>query len=120
MRILIVDDSRAMRMIVRRTLRNAGYEKHPVTEASNGKEALQVLKVAPQDLILADWNMPEMNGLELMTSLRAAGNRVKFGFITTEGSPEKTALAMEGGALFLLPKPFTVEELQEKLGALLA
>jgi len=119
MKIMIVDDSRAMRMIVRRTLRNAGYEQHPIVEASNGREALQLIRETSPDLVLADWNMPEMSGIELITTLRSEGNPVKFGFITTEGSQERTAMALGEGALFLIAKPFTVEDFKLKMGGLL-
>lgn len=116
-KLLIVDDSKAMRMIVRRTLRQAGYENLDVVEASNGNEALQVL-ADPQskpDLVLSDWNMPEMSGIELINTLNARGIQVKFGFITTEGTPEMRATATSAGALFLVSKPFTPESLRSAL-----
>jgi two-component system chemotaxis response regulator CheY len=120
MKILIVDDSKAMRMIIRRTLRNAGYDKHTISEAGNGVEALALVRGDLPDLILTDWNMPEMSGLELMTAVRKEATTVKFGFITTEGSAEKVSQAIAGGAVFLIAKPFTVEDFQKHLGGLLA
>jgi two-component system chemotaxis response regulator CheY len=115
MKILIVDDSKAMRMIVRRTLRQAGFGDHVVTEANNGKEALEAVRQSVPDLILSDWNMPEMNGIELLDSLRAEGVSVKFGFVTTERTPEMRARATESGAAFLIVKPFTPEDFKEAL-----
>jgi two-component system chemotaxis response regulator CheY len=115
MKILIVDDSKAMRMIVRRTLRQAGFGDHAVTEANNGKEALDAVRQSVPDLILSDWNMPEMSGIELLDSLRAQGVPVKFGFVTTERTPEMRARATESGAAFLIVKPFTPEDFKEAL-----
>ena len=115
MKILIVDDSKAMRMIVRRTLRQAGFGDHAVSEANNGKEALDAVRQSVPDLILSDWNMPEMSGIELLDSLRAQGVSVKFGFVTTERTPEMRARAAESGAAFLIVKPFTPEDFKEAL-----
>lgn len=118
MRVLVVDDSKAMRLIVMRTLRQAGL-KVEVSEAGDGKQALGVIRETPPDLVMCDWNMPEMSGIELLTALRAEGNGVKFGFVTTESTPEMRAKATEAGALFLIAKPFTAETFQETLGPLL-
>jgi two-component system chemotaxis response regulator CheY len=115
MQFLIVDDSKAMRMIVRRTLRQAGFESCEAVEAANGMEALKVLETAAPDLILCDWNMPEMSGLELLKELQNGGNRCKFGFVTSESTPEMLGAAMEAGALFIITKPFTPEKFQETL-----
>jgi two-component system, chemotaxis family, chemotaxis protein CheY len=120
MKILIVDDSKAMRMIVRRTLRQAGFGEHAVTEANNGKEALENVRQSVPDLILSDWNMPEMSGIELLNSLRAEGISVKFGFVTTERTPEMRARAAEAGASFLIVKPFTPEDFKEALGGIVS
>jgi two-component system chemotaxis response regulator CheY len=119
MNILIVDDSKAMRMIVRRTLRQAGFGDHNVHEANNGKEALEQVRVSTPDLILSDWNMPEVSGIELLDSLRAQGNMVKFGFVTTERTPEMRLRATEAGAAFLIVKPFTPDDFKAALSALL-
>lgn len=106
-----------MRMIIRRTLRQAGFDNLEVAEASNGREALQALADASSkpDLVLSDWNMPEMTGIELIKAIEAQGIRVKFGFITTEGTPEMRANASVAGALFLVAKPFTPEALRGAL-----
>lgn len=117
MKLLIVDDSKAMRMIVKKTLRQAGYGDHPVREASNGKEALDVIAEWPPDLVLCDWNMPEMSGIELLRALRAQGVSIKFGFVTSEGTGEMRQTAMDEGALFLIKKPFTPEAFKEALDA---
>jgi two-component system chemotaxis response regulator CheY len=114
-KILVVDDSKAMRLIVRRTLRQAGFENCEVAEAADGKLALDAIRAAPPDLVLSDWNMPEMTGIELLEELRREGMNVRFGFVTTEGTPDMRTRALEAGASFLLAKPFTPEQLRETL-----
>ena len=119
MKILIVDDSRAMRMIVTRTLRQAGFGDHEFVEAENGAEGLaKVTEIGP-DLVLSDWNMPEMSGIEFLQALRAAGNPVRFGFVTSESTDAMRDLAAESGELFLIAKPFTADTFTEALGAVL-
>lgn len=115
MNILIVDDSKAMRMIVRKTLRQAGFGAHNFFMAGDGLEALEIVKTTPMHLILSDWNMPNMNGIELLKALRDAKSRVVFGFVTTEGTPDMRAKAMATGAQFVIVKPFTAEQFEETL-----
>jgi two-component system, chemotaxis family, chemotaxis protein CheY len=119
-RILIVDDSKAMRMIVKRTLRQAGFESHAVEEAENGADALRQIRAAPPDLVLCDWNMPEMTGIDLLRELAKNGPRVRFGFVTSEGVPEMKAQAKEAGALFFISKPFTPDQFRETLAGVVA
>jgi two-component system, chemotaxis family, chemotaxis protein CheY len=120
MRILVVDDSRAMRLIVVRTLYLAGYEAHEIVEAADGREAVEALGREPADLVLCDWNMPEMSGLELLTALRRAGSQVPFGFVTSEAAPQMREQALAAGAMFLIVKPFTPEDFQDALDPVLA
>jgi len=119
MKILIVDDSRVMRTIVNRTLRQAGFDAHPVTEAEDGVQALAAIEADPPGLVLSDWNMPEMNGIELLRALRSRGNNLPFGFVTSEGSPEMRGQAEAAGALFLIAKPFTDRTFTEALSGVL-
>ncbi len=119
MNILIVDDSKAMRLIVRRTLRQAGFDGHDVEEACTGKDALTKIHEKNYHLVLSDWNMPEMSGIELLTALRKEGNKVTFGFVTSEGTADMRLRASEAGARFLLAKPFSPETLAEALRGLL-
>jgi two-component system chemotaxis response regulator CheY len=119
MRILIVDDSRAMRMIVRRTLRQAGFDGCAEVEAANGREALDQVQAVAPDLILSDWNMPEMNGLELLRELKRRGSSATFGFVTSESSPDMQVAALQEGALFFITKPFTADKFQSTLEPLL-
>jgi two-component system, chemotaxis family, chemotaxis protein CheY len=119
MNVLVVDDSRAMRMIVSRTLRQAGYDSLTITEAENGREALQAITASAPDLVLSDWNMPEMTGIELLQALRRGGQQVPFGFVTSEGSDEMRSLADSSGALFLIAKPFTADTFRDALAPVL-
>ncbi|ROS21745.1 response regulator [Cellulomonas sp. PhB150] len=118
-RVLVTDDSRVMRQIVIRTLRQAGYD-WDVREASDGAEALAAIQADEPDVVLSDWNMPNMTGIELLRSLRAAGYETPFGFVTSEGSPEMRSTAEEAGALFLIAKPFTADGFREVIDPVLA
>lgn len=114
MRLMIVDDSKAMRMIVRRTLRQAGFEGECL-EATNGAEALATAKSEPLDFIISDWNMPEMDGIALLKALRSAGITTGFGFVTSESTPQMRELAEDAGARFVISKPFTADDLSGAL-----
>jgi two-component system chemotaxis response regulator CheY len=116
MKILIVDDSTAMRMIVKKTLRLAGFDGHEVSEAEDGAKALAAIKASKPDLVLSDWNMPNMTGMQLLEALAADGVKVTFGFVTTEATPDMRAKAVAAGAKFLVSKPFTPESFKEHLG----
>jgi two-component system chemotaxis response regulator CheY len=120
MRVLIVDDSKAMRMIVKRTLNKTDLAGSEITEATDGSEALEMIKNNPPDLVLSDWNMPNMKGIDLLNAIREAGCDVRFGFITSESSPETKTLALESGASFVITKPFTAETMNAALAPALA
>lgn len=120
MKILIADDSRVMRQIVIRTLRQAGYDDIDVVEAVDGRDALEKVGEEAPDLVLSDWNMPEMSGIECLRALRAQGSAVPFGFVTSEGSPEMRETAAAAGALFLIAKPFTADTFSDQLDGVLA
>lgn len=115
MEILIVDDSRTMRMLVRRSLRQAGYGGATVREAENGVKALEALREHAADLVLADWNMPLLDGLALLQHLRTDFPQVLVGFVTSQCTAAARTTAREAGASFLLAKPFTPEELRDEL-----
>ena len=120
MKILVTDDSRVMRQIVIRTLRQAGYDDHEIIQAEDGREAFSMVGTEQPDLVLSDWNMPEMTGIECLEALRASGSQVPFGFVTSEGSPEMREKAANAGALFLIAKPFTEETFRDALDGVLA
>jgi len=113
---LVVDDSRAVRMILARTLKELGFE---VREAANGREALEVIETEKTavSLVLADWNMPEINGLELLKQLRQKPelSSLVVVMVTTETELDQMAAALEAGANEYVMKPFTKDILVEKL-----
>lgn len=119
MDILLVDDSKTMRMIVQRAIRQAGFRGFVVGEAGNGAQALEKLSTEQPKLILSDWNMPEMSGIDFLRELRAMQNNVPFGFITSETSKGIKEIAMDSGASFVISKPFTPEDVQKALSPIL-
>jgi two-component system chemotaxis response regulator CheY len=119
MDILLVDDSKTMRGIVQRAIRQAGFRGLSVGEAENGAQGLEKLLTEKPKLILSDWNMPEMSGIEFLVQVRASANKVPFGFITSEASAAIRQLAMDSGANFLITKPFSPEDVQEALTPIL-
>ena len=115
MHALIVDDSRAMRRILRQIVEPLGFD---IVEAGNGIEGLQRLSEFPDtELVLVDWNMPEMNGIEFVKTVRSepSNQRIKLVMVTTETEPSKMARALINGVDEFLMKPFTPEMLIDKL-----
>jgi two-component system chemotaxis response regulator CheY len=120
-RVLIVDDSSVMRKIVGRSLRQAGLELQEVLEASNGSEALTMAREHPLDLILSDINMPMMDGLEFVRQLRAneGDQHVPVVMITTEAGEDRVVQALSNGASGYIRKPFTPDQIKERVIPLL-
>lgn len=118
MRALIVDDSRTIRVIIGRILRELGFE---TLEAGNGREALDVLRSAEDvELALVDWNMPVMDGYELVCALRSDKTRdaMRIVMVTTETDVSRMTSALQAGASEYLMKPFTREAVMDKLALL--
>jgi two-component system, chemotaxis family, chemotaxis protein CheY len=122
LKVLIVDDSSVMRKIVERALRQAGLDIGEVVEAANGAEALAEAQKGSLDLILSDINMPVMDGLEFLKSVAGveAAKGVPVVMITTEGSEARVVEALSAGARGYLRKPFTPEQVKERVTPLLA
>src|SRR5262245_57007161 len=115
MRVLVIDDSRTVRIIIGAILRELGME---VVDAGNGVEALEQLKRYPDvELLLVDWNMPEMNGLDFVRAVRAqrAYDGVRILMVTSEAQGEQVARALGAGANEYLMKPFNKDVLVAKL-----
>ena len=115
LRALVVDDSRAMRGILRRILNERGIA---VVEAANGRQALELLQAGEQvQIALVDWNMPEMTGYEFVCAVRRvpAWNSMPIMMVTTEAEIEQMTRALEAGANEYVMKPFTKEAVVEQL-----
>jgi two-component system chemotaxis response regulator CheY len=105
-------------MIVRRALRQAGFQLDQVLEASNGVEALSAIADQNPDVVLCDWNMPEMTGIELLESLNEQGIRTKLGFVTSEGTADIRERARVAGAAFFISKPISADKFVQAMGGL--
>jgi two-component system, chemotaxis family, chemotaxis protein CheY len=119
MRAIVIDDSRAMRLILSRIAVQLGFE---VLEAGNGREALDLLGATLEapELALVDWNMPEMNGLEFVTAVRADPKyrTMTLMMVTTESEQSQIVRALAAGAHEYVIKPFTPDAIEEKLALL--
>jgi two-component system, chemotaxis family, chemotaxis protein CheY len=114
-RSLVIDDSKAIRLIIRRTLLELGIE---VTEAADGLAALDVIDAGlDPDLIMLDWNMPRMNGIEFLDAVRRPPRRstAKIVMVTTESEVPRVLRALEAGADEYVMKPFTPDAIADKL-----
>jgi len=114
-KILVVDDFKTMRKIIKNILTQLGFKN--IIEADDGTTALELLKKQKVDLIISDWNMPKMNGLELLKSIRSDDNLkdIRFIMVTAEAQKESVIEAIKHGVNQYVVKPFTPETLKEKL-----
>ena len=121
MKILIVDDSSTMRRIIGNVVMQLGFSKESYDEAEDGLKAWNLLKENNYDVILTDWNMPNMNGLELVKKVRMEGTHQKTPIImiTTEGGKSEVIEALKAGVNNYIVKPFPAETLKEKLDSVL-
>ena len=116
-KVLIIDDSGVMRKIIQRNIAQAGLLVDQFVEAGDGQEGLeQVRQNSDLDLILCDWNMPNMTGIEFLKTLRGSGESTPLVMVTTEGSDSRAEEAKSSGANGYLTKPFTKDQLLRKLG----
>jgi two-component system chemotaxis response regulator CheY len=115
LRILIVDDFSTMRRIVRNLLQEIGFNQ--TAEAEDGKSALQLLRSQPFDFVVTDWNMPGMNGIELLKAIRSDARLAKLPvlMVTAEAKREQIMEAAQNGVNGYIVKPFTAETLKDKL-----
>jgi two-component system chemotaxis response regulator CheY len=118
--VLVVDDSAAIRKILNRVLRQTGMAIGTVHEAGDGQEALDLLRAHKIDLVLTDINMPKMDGLQLLGAIKASPhwNSIPVMMITTEGGETKVGEAVRLGAAGYVRKPFTADQIKEKLAGI--
>jgi two-component system chemotaxis response regulator CheY len=119
MRILIVDDSTAMRRLIVRSLRQAQLGDHTYLEARDGAEGLLAVDAHAPDLVLSDWHMPVLDGMQFLRAFRARGHTQPFGFVTVDASDQSRACAEAAGADFVIAKPFGAEAFAQALGDVL-
>ncbi|MEB5707571.1 chemotaxis response regulator CheY [Pantoea anthophila] len=114
-RFLIVDDFATMRRIVRNLLKDLGF--HNAEEAEDGQDALNKLRQMPFDFVISDWNMPNMDGLELLSAIRSTPetSTMPVLMVTAEARKENIIAAAQAGASGYVVKPFTAATLEEKL-----
>ncbi len=118
-KILVVDDFATMRKVIRNLLKQVGYEN--IVEAEDGVLALRVLKSQKIDLVISDWNMPNMTGLELLKSIRSDDDlkTMPFLMVTAEALQDNVIAAVKAGVSNYIVKPFTAEVLNEKITKIL-
>ena len=118
--VMVVDDSAAIRKILNRVLRQTGMAIGTVREAGDGQEALELLRAHKIDLVLTDINMPKMDGLQLLGAMKASPqwNSIPVMMITTEGGETKVGEAVRLGAAGYVRKPFTADQIKEKLAGI--
>jgi two-component system chemotaxis response regulator CheY len=119
MKILIVDDFATMRKVIRNLLKQVGYEN--ILEAEDGVSALRVLKAQKVDLIISDWNMPNMTGFELLKAVRADADlgKTPFLMVTAEALQDNVVAAVKAGVSNYIVKPFTAEVLNDKISKIM-
>lgn len=119
MRFLVVDDSSTMRRIIINTLNKLGHQD--VLEASNGREGIERLTSTPVDLVITDWNMPEMTGIDFVRTLRGMNGvgQVPVLMVTTNAAKDDIVEALRAGVNNYVVKPFTPDTIREKLEAVL-
>ena len=120
MRFLVVDDSTTMRRIIINTLNKLGYTE--VVEAGNGREGIDRVNEGPVDLVITDWNMPEMNGIEFVRALRQMDGKQHLPvlMVTTNAAKDDIVEALRAGVTNYVVKPFTSDIIKEKIEAVLA
>lgn len=118
MKVLLVDDSRTIRNIQKKTFTQLGH--NDIMEAADGVEALQQLAQSRPDLVLIDWNMPNMDGITLVRKIRETDKTLPLMMCTTEAETSRVLEAIKAGVNNYLVKPFNAESLKEKVEATMA
>lgn len=117
MNILIVDDYKTMLRIIRNLLKQLGFDN--VDEAMDGGEALQKIEQKQYGLVISDWNMEPMTGIDLLKNVRSKGNKIPFIMITAESKTENVLAAREAGVNNYIVKPFNADTLKTKIASVI-
>lgn len=119
--VLVVDDSNPMRSVIKKTIKACGFKVGQIFDAANGKEALRILREEWLDIVLSDYNMPDMDGLQLIKEMKKddALEAIPVVMVTTEGSAPRVEEFMKKGAAGYIQKPFTPEEIRKKLNEIM-
>lgn len=117
MNVLVVDDYQTMIRIIKNLLKQLGFNN--IDEATDGKSALEKIAAKPYGLIISDWNMEPMTGLDLLKTVRGGGNKVPFIMVTAESKTENVLAAREAGVNNYIVKPFNADTLKTKISSVL-
>lgn len=119
-KVLVVDDSSVMRQIIKNTLKQLGFEGGKISDADDGDSGLKKVKDDAPDLIVSDWNMPKMTGIEFLKAVRGDGalKGIPFLMVTSEADKEKIMEAVQAGVSQYIVKPFNANQLDEKIKAI--
>ncbi len=114
---IVVDDSSVMRQIIKNNLKQLGFEQSNLVDAEDGEQAMKKLNEDTIDLVIADWNMPKMTGIDLLKAIRADGalKELPFLMVTSEADKEKIMEAVQAGVNQYIVKPFNATQLEEKI-----
>ncbi|MCH7500153.1 MAG: response regulator [Nitrospinae bacterium] len=114
---IVVDDSSVMRQIIKNNLKQLGFEQSNLVDAEDGEQAMKKLNEDTIDLVIADWNMPRMTGIDLLRAIRADGalKELPFMMVTSEADKEKIMEAVQAGVNQYIVKPFNATQLEEKI-----
>jgi two-component system chemotaxis response regulator CheY len=116
-RVLVVDDSNVMRQIIKNNLKQLGFKSDLISDAEDGSVGFRKLSEGKVDLIVSDWNMPKMTGIEFLKAVRADANfkAIPFLMVTSEAEKEKIMEAVQAGVSQYIVKPFNANQLEEKI-----
>ncbi len=119
-KVLVVDDSSVMRQIIKNTLKQIGFGAGNISDADDGDAGLKKVQEAPLELIVSDWNMPKMTGIDFLKAVRADGGLkgIPFLMVTSEADKEKIMEAVQAGVSQYIVKPFNANQLEEKIQAI--
>lgn len=120
-KVIVVDDSSVMRQIIKNNLKQLGFEQSNLVDAEDGEQALRKINEDEVDLVIADWNMPKMTGIDLLKAIRSDGalKELPFMMVTSEADKEKIMEAVQSGVNQYIVKPFNATQLEEKIKEIL-